>query len=138
MLAPKERKSCLDLSTNIEDNSQNLQIPKQEPRRHSCISFEVNNGQHTFEIAERRPTIISVLSNLSRSDRMERRNSRSSVTTREFKQGALVFIIFIFVIFMIFYHFIDYNSEMPDKKKNIVEVSLKQLSIQINVIKQVL
>ena len=125
----------MDLSTNIEDNSQNLQIPKQEPRRHSCISFEVNNGQNIFEMAERRPTIIRVLSNLSRSDRMERRNSRTSVTTREFKQmmkglGALVFIIF--------YHFIDYNSEMPDKKKNIVEVSLKQLSIQINVIKQVL
>jgi heme/copper-type cytochrome/quinol oxidase subunit 2 len=59
---------------------------------------------------------------------MERRNSRSSVTTREFKQmmkwlGVLVFVICIFVIFMIFYYFIDYNSEMPDKKKNNVEES---------------
>ena len=105
----------MDLSTNIEDNSQNLQIPKQEPRRHSCISFEVNNGQNIFEMAERRPTIISVLSNLSRRDRMGRRNSRTSITTREFKQmmkglGALVFIIVIFIISIVFFYHVPYYS----------------------------
>ena len=140
MLAEKETKSCVDLATNIEDTSNNLQIPKQTPRRHSCISFKVNNGQNRFEMAERRPTIISVLSNLSRSDRMERRNSRTSVTTREFKQmmkglGVLVFIIVIFIISIVFfYHFPDYSPETLGKKKNTVEESLKQISIQINVI----
>ena len=137
MLQEHERKSCVDLSTNIEDHSNNLQIPKQKTRRHSFSSFKMNNGQSMFEMAERRPTIISVWSNLSRRQRMERRNSRTSVTTMEFKQimkglGALVFIIVIFVIFILFfYHFPDYGPKTPGKKKSFGNISLKQLGIPL-------